>query len=147
MTFSWRSRAAMNAVWGAVQHRDHFRIPPEPFATQRDLLKGGEVARIQFAGALEFVEAFLMTALPANNVTAQLENARVVRQSPAGDLEFGQRLFVLEISLVEMLGPGKVSLATVGTQTQRVLHRLVGLGQARWRVIDPAEVSEIVDPG
>src|SRR5258705_778055 len=87
---------------------------------------------------------FLPPTLPSSNESSQLKDLRIVGEVAAGQSQFGEGVFVVSVTAVEMFRQGKVRFAGFGPQTQSGLDSRVRQCKARRRVIAPEKVNEVM---
>src|SRR4029453_16259265 len=89
-----------------IKRRTHLFVAAQSLVRERDLLKDGEVARIQLQCMVHFLERLFPTPLPPVDVGSDKWNARFVGEHLPRKDELLLGAFVIPVSPVIMLSDG-----------------------------------------
>src|ERR1051325_1848187 len=103
----------------AIQSRFLLRETAKVTITEGNLLQSNEaVERIQLDGTLQATHCLFLFALATLNVTLQLEETGIVRQSFGCYFEFGHSAVIVEIASIKVLRTCQVCLTRIRTEAK-----------------------------
>src|SRR5262245_1547907 len=86
----------------AITRRLYLRIAAKITVSERDLLEGGNVARVEFNFALETAHSLFVFTLAALDGCYQFIYSGIIGQALTGDFQFSERAVIIQVSSVKI---------------------------------------------
>jgi hypothetical protein len=93
---------------------------------------------------LERTQSVFILALPPQDITGRLEDARIVRQAAARDLQLRECRGVITRAIVEMPASSEMRFRRIGTQLHRSPQRSFCRGQPSRGAIESTRIQAVV---